>query len=187
VRIICATNKDLKATVSTGSFRKDLYYRLNVISIPVPPLRERMGDIPLFLNFFIDKYNRRYGMDVKGVSRKVIDKCYAFNWPGNIRELENVMERAVVTYKTGVIDDIDIAAAGFGEMLCIEATREGVGFFEGRKRLVADFEKEYIASILRKHKGSIVKSAKETGLNRKNFYLKMKKYHLSRQQPEKGS
>ena len=187
VRIICATNKDLREAVSAGAFRKDLYYRLNVISIPVPPLRERMGDIPLFLNFFIDKYNRRYGMDVKGVSRKVIDKCYAFNWPGNVRELENVMERAVVTYKTGVIDDIDIAATGFGERNGSAATRDGMNFFEGRKKLITDFEKEYIASLLRKNRGSVVKSAREAGLNRKNFYLKMKKYNLSRQYPEKGS
>ncbi|MBN1613119.1 MAG: sigma-54-dependent Fis family transcriptional regulator [Deltaproteobacteria bacterium] len=186
-RILCATNKDLRGAVSVGTFRKDLYYRLNVISIAVPPLRERMGDIPLFLNFFIDKYNRRYGMDVKGVSRKVIDKCYAFNWTGNVRELENVIERAVVTYKTGVIDDIDIAAEGFGEKPGFDPTRGGENFFESRRRVVADFEKEYLASILRKNRGSIVKSAREAGLNRKNFYLKMKKYSLSRQHLEKGS
>jgi transcriptional regulator with PAS, ATPase and Fis domain len=93
VRVICATNRNLRDAIAAGSFRKDLYYRLNVISIHVPPLRERMSDIPLLLEFFVAKYNRRYGMDVEGVSRQVLDTCYGYGWPGNIRELEHVIER----------------------------------------------------------------------------------------------
>lgn len=178
VRVICATNRNLPEAIDAGSFRKDLYYRLNVISIRVPPLRERMSDIPLLLEFFVAKYNRRYHMDVEGVSRQVLDKCYGYGWPGNIRELEHVIERAVVTYKMGIVEDIDVPGRECAAAPAGDVSRE-TRFGEAKRQVIAAFEREFILRLLAGNNGSIVRSAREAGLNRKNFSLKMKKYGIA--------
>ena len=103
VRIIAATNQDLFQKVREGKFREDLYYRLNVFNIKLPPLRERKEDIPLLVKHFIDKYNRKEDKQVKGISPRVEQEFYHYNWPGNVRELENIIERAVVLCKGSVI------------------------------------------------------------------------------------
>ena len=106
VRVIAATNRDLKEVVRNGSFRDDLFYRLNVFPLEVPPLREREGDIPLLVNFFLSKFGKKLGKELHGVSRKAMDSLTHYKWPGNIRELQNVIERAVVL-ATGPILNID--------------------------------------------------------------------------------
>ncbi|HEX9143130.1 MAG TPA: sigma 54-interacting transcriptional regulator [Candidatus Binatia bacterium] len=106
VRVIAATNRDLKEVVRNGSFRDDLFYRLNVFPLEVPPLREREGDIPLLVNFFLSKFGKKLGKELHGVSRKAMDSLTHYKWPGNIRDLQNVIERAVVL-ATGPILNID--------------------------------------------------------------------------------
>jgi transcriptional regulator with GAF, ATPase, and Fis domain len=106
VRVIAATNRDLKEVVRNGSFRDDLFYRLNVFPLDVPPLRERSGDIPLLVNFFLSKFGKKLGKEIHGVSRKAMNSLTHYKWPGNIRELQNVIERAVVL-ATGPILNID--------------------------------------------------------------------------------
>ncbi|MGH7792298.1 MAG: helix-turn-helix domain-containing protein, partial [Thermodesulfobacteriota bacterium] len=95
-RVIAATNRDLSEAVKSGAFRSDLFYRLNVFPLHVPPLRERKSDIPLLVNFFITKFAKRLGKQVGGTSKQTMDKLINYPWPGNIRELQNVIERAVV-------------------------------------------------------------------------------------------
>lgn len=101
IRIICATNRDLEKEIKKGTFRSDLFYRLNVYPINLPPLRERREDIPLLVDFFINRYNKKYKLSIKKVSKKTIAELRAYSWPGNIRELENIIERAVITSTKG--------------------------------------------------------------------------------------
>src|SRR3984957_9922212 len=96
VRVIAATNRDLQAAISAGSFRSDLFYRLNVFPIEIPPLRRRKGDIPLLVEYFIDRYARKAGKNIKRVSKKTLELLQSYPWPGNIRELQNVIERCVI-------------------------------------------------------------------------------------------
>lgn len=180
VRIICATNKNLEDAVQAKEFRKDLFYRLNVIYLHVPPLRERLGDIPLFIGHFIEKYNAKYHLSVSGVSTRALGKCYSYSWPGNVRELENVIERAVVTCNSDTIEDLDLHDSVLPDLSGVEKTRYRGGFLAAKKRIVERFEKEYLTDILRKNGGSITRSAQEVGLNRKNLYLKMRKHNILR-------
>ena len=102
VRVIAATNRDLQAAIAAGTFRSDLFYRLNVFPIEIPPLRERTGDIPLLVEYFIDRYARKAGKRVRGVNKKTLDLFQSYSWPGNIRELQNVIERSVIVCETEV-------------------------------------------------------------------------------------
>jgi transcriptional regulator with GAF, ATPase, and Fis domain len=107
VRVIAATNRDLRAAIDAGTFRSDLYYRLNVFPIEMPPLRERREDIPLLVEYFIDRYASKAGKKIKGINRVTLDRLKAYAWPGNIRELQNVIERSVIVCETEnfTIDD----------------------------------------------------------------------------------
>src|SRR6202008_4948936 len=100
VRIIAATNRDLKAAVASGTFRQDLYYRLNVFPVEMPPLRERRKDIPLLVEYFIDRYARKAGKNIRRVSQETLELLQSYAWPGNIRELQNVIERSVIVCET---------------------------------------------------------------------------------------
>ena len=96
MRVIAATNRDLQAAIDAGTFRSDLYYRLNVIPIEMPPLRDRREDIPLLVEYFIDRYASKAGKKIRGINRATLDRLKAYAWPGNIRELQNVIERSVM-------------------------------------------------------------------------------------------
>jgi formate hydrogenlyase transcriptional activator len=100
VRVIAATNRDLQPAIEAGTFRSDLFYRLNVFPIAVPPLRERADDIPLLVEYFIDRYARKVGKTIRRVNRRTIDLLEAYPWPGNVRELQNVIERSVIVCDT---------------------------------------------------------------------------------------
>ena len=100
VRVITATNRDLDAAVASGSFRSDLFYRLQVFPIEIPPLRERRGDIPLLVEYFIDRYSRKVGKNIRHVSQETLELLQSYAWPGNIRELQNVIERSVILCET---------------------------------------------------------------------------------------
>ena len=133
VRVIAATNRDLKQLVAEGKFQEDLYYRLNVIPIVLPPLRERPDDIPVLIDHFVEKHRQRTGKRIERVDPDVIDALRGYNWPGNVRELENTIERAVVL-ATGPVDHhlVDLAArrhvlAVVGPALAASAPEHRVG------------------------------------------------------------
>jgi formate hydrogenlyase transcriptional activator len=136
VRIIAATNRDLRQTVKSGSFRSDLFYRLNVFPMVVPPLRERRSDIPLLVNFFLSRYAKRLGKQLQGVSRATMDRLTQYSWPGNIRELQNLIERAVVVAE-GPIVRIDDSILG------LDASVESQG-----PQALDDLERAHILRVL---------------------------------------
>jgi transcriptional regulator with GAF, ATPase, and Fis domain len=100
VRVISATNRDLQAAIADGAFRSDLYYRLNVFPIKLPPLRERKEDVPLLVNYFVDRYAKRAGKKIKHIQKKTLDMLQEYSWPGNVRELQNVIERSLIIAET---------------------------------------------------------------------------------------
>lgn len=100
VRVITATNRDLQASIGAGAFRSDLYYRLNVFPIEMPPLRERREDIPLLVEYFIDRYAAKAGKKIRGINRAAMERLKSYDWPGNIRELQNVIERSIIVCET---------------------------------------------------------------------------------------
>ncbi len=182
VRIISATNKDLDQAVSAGGFRPDLFYRLNVIPIELPPLRERLDDIPLLAFHFLEIYAARFNKNVHDFAADAIAALMSHNWPGNVRQLENVMERAVIMEKSEKISQQTI-------LRCIQPkhtanyqyfVNEDIPLITLKQQLIEKFEKEYISRVLRKHRGNITAAAQSAGLHYKNFCEKMKKYQLSK-------
>jgi DNA-binding NtrC family response regulator len=167
VRIISATNQDLEKKIKEKSFREDLYYRLNVISILIPPLRERKEDIIPLVDYFIQKSNQKTGKNIQGLTREAKDSLFSYPWPGNIRELENVIERAIVLSRGEAIDKSDLAHLSFQRMDEIPSTL-----------LLKDLEKSHILKVLEKTKGNLSQTAELLGIHRNTLRLKMKEYGI---------
>ena len=180
-RIIAATNRDLKALVKEGKFRDDLYYRLNIVTITLPPLRERREDIPLLVDFLIKKINKDLHKNIAGVSREMMDVFMQYRWPGNIRELENLVERLVLMAKGDVIVMADVPAELI-EAVEIREPAAGNGDRRSIKELIRekteDIEKQMIVRVLAECEGNISKAARELGLSRRGLHLKLAKYNL---------
>ncbi len=173
VRIIAATNKDLSKLVSEGKFREDLYYRLNVVKIDLPPLSQRREDIPLLIEAFIQKFNAKMGKQIKGVSDRALRILLNYDFPGNVRELENIIEHAFVLCKGDLID-IDCLPKeilGNQEKLSSDEPPAGKTPFERA-------EAEVIERTLRKYGGNRTETAKELGIDRTTLWRKIKKYSL---------
>ena len=145
VRVIAATNKNLEKEVAEGRFRLDLYYRLNVFPIVVPSLRERMEDIPLLAQYFVDFYSSRSGKKLTGLSEKAIKKMMAYKWPGNIRELEHLMERSVLLAKGTIIEDVPLP----------EHSEISSALQDDHIKTIQENERDHIISVLKKCKGKI--------------------------------
>jgi two-component system NtrC family response regulator len=173
VRIISATNQDLERKIREKSFREDLYYRLNVISIFIPPLRERREDILLLADHFIQKANQKCGKAIKGITPEVKDIILNYDWPGNVRELENVIERGVVLSRTEVMDKGDLPYLG----LVTDRTFEDVS---PASLSLKDMEKTHIVKVLRKTDWNLNKSADILGIHRNTLRLKMKEYGIEK-------
>jgi len=165
-RILTATNKDLKREVKEGRFREDLFYRINVFNIDVPPLRERKEDIPLLVEHFINKYNKILNKRVKKVSTKAMDFLIDYNYPGNIRELENIIERSIIMAKDEIVDE--------NYFYFIEQERK----FE-KKGTLKDVEKELIIKYLIQNKGNRTKTAEILGISRRSLQNKIKEYQIN--------
>ncbi|MCD6281425.1 MAG: sigma-54-dependent Fis family transcriptional regulator [Deltaproteobacteria bacterium] len=184
-RVICATNRPIEEMIKEKLFREDLYYRINIFPIWVPPLRQRVQDIPLLVNHFITKYRKRLNPNLKGVSPEVMDQLMNYPWPGNVRELENVVQRAMVSTSAEVIERIPFLGAGLENskdtlstpQISIEG-REDTTYKNLKQSILEQFEKRYFSSLLNKHSGVIAAAAREAGLNYKTFYLKLRKYGL---------
>ncbi len=183
IRVIAATNQDLAKLIADGRFREDLYYRINVIPISLPPLRERREDIPLIAEHFVAKYSEQMEKSISGISNDAMDLLERYEWPGNIRELENVMERAVALEPTPAIlpDSLPPAIRG-------EAARPASTSPSGGESLpdsgfdleahVKEIERGYIAEALRRAGGVQVKAAELLGMSFRSFRYYVKKYNL---------
>ena len=176
-RIVAATNRDLKKAVDEGKFREDLYYRLNVIPLALPPLRDRPVDIPLLIEHFLDQFNAEMGKRLEGVSAEAMDLLMTHAWPGNIRELRNVLERAAVVAKGSVIEAGDLG------LLHSEGGRSG----EDSSASLREMERRHILNVLRGHGWNITQSAQALGIDRVTLYNKIKKYNLREEGEEEST
>jgi len=172
VRVIAATNRDLVAEVKAGRFREDLYYRLNVISVTLPPLRRRKGDIPALVSHFLDKYDKAYGKEVKGLAPGTLNTLLAHDWPGNVRELENAIERAVVLAKGAELTAEDLPPALRGPRAA--ATDGQAALVPGAT--LAQIEREAILKTLELVGGSTAETAKMLGISPRKVQYRLKEY-----------
>lgn len=170
-RVICATNKDLKSMVKNGTFREDLYYRLNVVNIKVPPLRERTEDIPLLVNHFIKKYCTAMSRDMITIEPAALDYLKQLEFPGNVRELENMIERAIVI--------------GNGKEIRLKDLPLGKEVMERSIESLNDLERKHIGMILEKYDWNISQAAKALHIDRVTLYNKIKKYNLKQEKSGK--
>jgi DNA-binding NtrC family response regulator len=167
-RVICATNKDLEKAITDGTFREDLYYRLNVFTIVVPPLRERKSDIPIIANYFVKKYSQAMGKLIKCISPEAMDILVRYDWHGNVRELENAIERAMVVGSPPAIKSADLP---------FQLNNNRKTAASGSLALV---EKEYITVTLNENHWNISRSAEILGIDRVTLYNKIEKYGLKK-------
>ena len=182
VRLVAATNRDLEREVRGGVFREDLYYRLNVVPIRLPPLRERTDDIPLLVEHFLAKFNTRLGKAVKGISADALLALRRYAWPGNIRELENLMERSVLLADRDVLGVSDLFGLDRSDDEDEEETTDESTEELGLKELVrvhtAKVEREHIQRVLAEESGNVTRAARKLGISRKSLQTKMKEYGL---------
>jgi two-component system response regulator HydG len=183
VRLVAATNADLQKNVADGKFREDLYYRLNVVSIYLPPLRERQGDIPLLMEHFLREISRRMGREVQGFSRSARKALLAYHWPGNIRQLRNVIERMLVLDSDGVLD-VDGLPPEIAVLVRDQPAESAVEVPAGADGLVgkpiADVERHYIYRALELTNGNREEAATMLGIGERTLYRKIKEYELKR-------
>jgi two-component system response regulator AtoC len=179
VRIVTATNRDLEAAVRDGRFRDDLYYRLNVIPIRLPPLRERIGDLPALLEHFLGSFAQRYGRPSPVPPPDLLAAARAYPWPGNVRELRNLCERAVLMGWAAIAPILGVGAPR-DAAATLAPIDPSLPLLEAKQRLVERFEREYLTRLLRAHRGKIGEVARAAGIAERNLYEKMKAYGLSR-------
>ncbi len=167
VRVLAATNRDMRGLIKEGLFREDLYYRLNVFSIIIPPLRERPEDIEELARHFVLKYARKFSKQVEGIEAPALNLLMEYRWPGNVRELENIMERAVILSDTGPI---------VRDAVLIPETPPAEG---GGQLSLEEMEKDYILRVLKAAGGNQSRASQILGIDRKTLYLKLKKYGVA--------
>jgi two-component system response regulator GlrR len=167
VRVIAATNKDLQHEVQQRRFREDLYHRVNVLPISVPPLRERREDIPLLVDHFVQAFNRELGRSIKGFSPAALEYLLAGTWPGNVRELDNRIKQAMVMTKGEWVDVSDLSSRS------TSTVDEELPTFRQAK---AEFEKSYVVRALQIAHGKVAAAARMAGKDRKDFYELMKRH-----------
>jgi DNA-binding NtrC family response regulator len=183
VRIIAATHKDLEDEVENGRFREDLYYRLNVVPIWLPPLRERKEDILLLTKHFLSKCSQLLRKEITIISQEVINEMMSYDWPGNVRQLENLIERAIIMAKGNAITHIDLpdnkkikkADSSYAVLA------EFHPFKKSKERLIKDYEREYFVNLLRKYKGNITQTSKISQVDIKTIRRKMEEYGLRKE------
>lgn len=182
VRVIAASNADLKQMCVEGQFRKDLYYRLNVFPITIPQLHERREDIPLFIGAFVDQFNQYNGKMIKGVHPKVMDALLRYDWPGNIRELENLLERAYILETHSELTPESFPSELFdnAQPMTEIAIDTSDTLAAVRKQGLAEIERRYLKEILQRNKGRINTSAAEAGVGTRQLHKLMRKYRLDK-------
>ena len=179
MRVIAATNVDLSLCLARGTLREDFYYRINVIPIQLPPLRERLEDLPLLIEHILSRHPVAIERSIRQVAPKVLDQMLAYHWPGNIRELENILERAIVKSRGDVIENVDLPAP---PQRILDLWYAGNGAREiSLKQWLSNSEKDYLRSLLIKYKGSVSSTAKEAKVDNKTLYRKMRRHGLHKE------
>ena len=171
IRIIASCNKDLRTAIKAGAFREDLYYRLSVVPVHLPPLRERSGDVPLLLDHFIRAHNRKTDREVKGISPQALKMLCTYSWPGNVRELEHTVERILILEDCETIEPEHLPSF-------ISQRKDALQVFSDADYTLEQLEKRYIQIVLRQTKGMRQEAARILGINRKTLGHKIKKYNL---------
>jgi two-component system nitrogen regulation response regulator NtrX len=170
VRVIAATNKNLEEEIARGNFREDLFYRLNVIPFVVPPLRERVEDVPLLAAHFLQDFTQRYGRKPKQLTAEALDVLSEYAWPGNVRELKNLIERIVIMNPQSRIDRKHLPALLFRE----DHRRKGETSLATLQQARAAYERDFILRKLEENQGNVSRTAEDLGLERSHLYRKMK-------------
>jgi DNA-binding NtrC family response regulator len=183
VRVITATNDDLKAAVEYGRFRRDLYYRLNVFPIDIPPLSQRTDDIPFLIDLFLKRLNNEMQKNIHGVEPRVVGAFKKYAWPGNIRELENLIERAYILEQSSVLTPESFPAELFeGDMtVAVVPVSAQMPLSAARHLAVEDFERQYLKELLSANLGRINRSAEIAGITSRQLHKLMQKYHLHKE------
>jgi two-component system, NtrC family, response regulator HydG len=181
VRILSATNRELVAACEEGKFRQDLFFRLNVLTVELPPLRERRGDVPLLARHFFEMLQRRADKRLRGISPEAMSALESHLWPGNVRELQNVIERAVVLTDGPTISPEDLPDAlqhlpSPGAL--DESEGGGHGFHCAKRQLIDHFERDYLVDLLREHGGNVSRAAQSAGINRRTLYRLIEKFGI---------
>lgn len=179
MRVIAATNVDLALCLARGSLREDFYYRINVIPLQLPPLRERLEDLPLLISHILSRHPVAKEKQICQVSPKVLDQVLTYHWPGNIRELENILERAIVKCRGDVVEELDLPASP-QHVVDVNYARNGAGDVSLKQWMLTS-EKDYLRGLLIKYKGSISSTAKEAKVDNKTLYRKMKRHGLHKE------
>lgn len=170
MRLICATNADIRRMVREGTFRQDLLYRINTVEIHIPPLREREGDVELLADFFLKQFADKYKKNIKNFSREAINKLQTYNWPGNVRELQHTIERAVILCTTSTIKSADLMLLPINEVPEITDKLPTLNLDELERRAVSE--------AMKNSKGNPQQAAELLGISRYAIYRKLEKYHL---------
>jgi two-component system, NtrC family, response regulator HydG len=170
VRLICATNMPLQQMVQQGRFRQDLLYRINTIELHLPPLRERLEDLPLLVDYFLKRYAQKYKQPAKTVSAAALERLRRYDWPGNIRELEHVLERASIISENQVLQPQDFFFLQTQQNTMVDA--------QNQTHNLDEVERATVVKAMGKHDGNISKAAKELGLSRASLYRRLEKYGL---------
>jgi transcriptional regulator with PAS, ATPase and Fis domain len=167
VRFVCATNKDLEKLIRTNAFREDLFYRINTVQLNIPSLRERTEDIPVFLRFFLDYFKAKYSKPLIRINDKAFKVLQEYSWPGNIRELQHAVEKAVILSSGNILEAADFIFE-----------RRNFDPANGHRAFntLEEAERHTILSVLQKNKGNLSKTAKELKIGRQTLYNKLKKY-----------
>jgi DNA-binding NtrC family response regulator len=172
VRVIAATNSDLEAAVDEGKFRQDLYYRLNVIPLMLPALRDRREDIPLLARHFLNKYASDFKKHITGFASDAMKLLMLYDWPGNVRELEHVVERSVLFCEHKLIRGIDIFLPHKKAATC------KMSFKDAKAHVVNTFERSYLERLLVSYQGNITKAAESAQKNRRAFWQLIRKHNI---------
>jgi transcriptional regulator with PAS, ATPase and Fis domain len=177
VRVIAATNRDLEQAMQRGEFREDLFYRFNTFTITLPPLRERVEDLPVLAYHFLRKAEAKVNKKVARISNDALDLLKRYAWPGNLRELENTMERAVVLAASGVVEPAHLPLHIQGPPAL--AMTEGEGLLASRRRLLREFERQAVARFLADSRGNVSVAAKKARITRRNFHRLLTRHQIN--------
>jgi transcriptional regulator with PAS, ATPase and Fis domain len=173
-RLVAATNRRLDEEVKAGRFREDLFYRVNVMDVTMPPLRGRREDVPLLAAFFLERFARREGKALRGIAAAALERLVAHDWPGNVRELENAIERGVVVARGPFLEVADLPP----HLLPAGAAAVPAPDFAGRDVTLAEVEKALVAAAMERHGGNKSQAARALGISRKLLYSKLREHGL---------
>jgi DNA-binding NtrC family response regulator len=184
IRLIAATNKNLEQCIKEGTLREDLYYRLNVVSVCLPPLRERKDDILPLAQFFLKRFNKKLGREIREIPEDVLRVLMGYDWPGNVRELENVVERAVVLATENTIEISLLPNRLLEAHIDSGPVFGGLSYKEAKQQVVDSFSKEFVERLLQMSKGNVSQAAKQAKMDAANFRRLMRKYSIRTEESE---